>query len=70
MKVIVDSMYGAGSGYIKNILSGGKLAIEEINGERNPSFPGIRPEPIAENLDKLAATVKRRKANVGLGYGR
>ncbi len=66
LKVIVDSMYGAGSGYIKNILSDGKIRVEEINNRRNPAFPGIRPEPIAENLAKLAATVKRRKANVGL----
>ncbi len=38
----------------------------EINGERNPLFPGIRPEPIAANLAKLSATVKRQKADVGL----
>jgi phosphomannomutase len=66
LKVIVDSMFGAGSGYIKNLLAGGKIAIEEINGERNPLFPGISPEPITENLDKLASMVKRRKASVGL----
>ncbi len=66
LKIVVDSMFGAGSGYFKNILAGGEMAIEEINGERNPAFPGIRPEPIAENLAKLSVTVKRHKANVGL----
>lgn len=66
LRVIVDSMYGAGSGYLKRILSGSEIIIDEINNERNPAFPGIRPEPIEENLHKLSLTVKRRKANVGL----
>jgi phosphomannomutase len=66
IKIIVDSMYGAGSGYFKKMLSGGKIEIEEINGEYNPAFPGIRPEPIADNLAKLASTVKRRSGDVGL----
>ena len=66
LKVIVDSMYGAGSGYLKNLLSGGDIEVVEINGERNPIFPGIRPEPIGPNLAKLSATVRRRKADVGI----
>ncbi len=66
LKITVDSMYGAGSGYTRNILHGGKIVITEINGERNPSFPGIHPEPIAENLKKLSFAVQRRKANAGL----
>ncbi len=66
LRVIVDTMYGAGSGYFNKILSGGNIIINEINNERNPSFPDIHPEPIAENLKKLSATVKRRKANIGI----
>ncbi|HLB28368.1 MAG TPA: phosphoglucomutase/phosphomannomutase family protein [Dehalococcoidales bacterium] len=66
LKVIVDSMYGAGSGYLKRLLDGGNLEVLEINGERNPGFPGIRPEPITANLGKLSATVKKEKAAVGI----
>jgi len=67
LKVVVDSMYGAGAGYLKMILSGGTTEIIEINGERNPLFPGIiRPEPIAVNLAQLSATVREQGANVGL----
>jgi len=66
LKVVVDSMYGAGIGYFKALLGGGVLEIMEINGERNPLFPGIRPEPIAANLGKLSAVVKEGKADVGL----
>ena len=66
LNVLVDSMYGAGIGYFKAVLQGGDLKITEINGERNPSFPNIQPEPIARNLTKLSSLVVARKADVGL----
>jgi alpha-D-glucose phosphate-specific phosphoglucomutase len=66
-KVIVDPMFGAGAGYLKALLDGGTTELIEINGERNPLFPGIeRPEPIAANLGKLADVVERQGASVGL----
>ena len=67
LKVAVDSMYGAGAGYLKTILKGGAIELVEIHSERNPLFPGItQPEPIAVNLGQLSATVKEQGANVGL----
>jgi alpha-D-glucose phosphate-specific phosphoglucomutase len=66
LNVIVDSMYGAGIGYFTDLLRGGKIEIIAINGERNPSFPGIHPEPIAVNLQKLSDVVKQQKASVGI----
>jgi len=66
LKITVDSMYGAGSGYFKRLLGGGKTEVMEINGERNPIFPGIQPEPIAPHLSKLSNKVKETGANIGL----
>ena len=66
LKLIVDPMYGAGTGYFKMLLGDGAIELIEINNERNPLFPGIRPEPIAANLTKLSAAVKKRGADVGL----
>ncbi len=66
IKVIVDSMYGAGSGYFKTLLDGGTIGVTEINGERNPLFPGIRPEPIGPNLLKLSAAIREQGAGVGI----
>ncbi|HEX76508.1 MAG TPA: phosphoglucomutase/phosphomannomutase family protein [Dehalococcoidia bacterium] len=66
LKIIVDSMYGAGIGYFKTLLQGGEIEVIEINSERNPLFPGIQPEPIAKNLTKLSSLIKARKADVGL----
>ncbi len=65
--VVVDSMWGAGMGWLKGILGGGMISVAEIHGVRNPSFPHMhRPEPIAANLRGLSASVRGRKADVGL----
>jgi len=66
MKVAVDSMYGAGAGYFQRILQGSRTRVTEINGERNPIFPGIQPEPIGRHLSKLCETVKETGASIGL----
>ncbi|MEE8470918.1 MAG: phosphoglucomutase/phosphomannomutase family protein [Dehalococcoidia bacterium] len=66
LKIVVDSMYGSGAGYFKELLKGGSTRIVEINGERNPVFPDIRPEPIAQNLTKLSNKVRRLGADAGL----
>jgi alpha-D-glucose phosphate-specific phosphoglucomutase len=66
LKIVYDAMYGAGAGYFHRFLQGGNVNLLEINGERNPSFPGINPEPIARNLGKLCRLVVEQKANVGL----
>jgi alpha-D-glucose phosphate-specific phosphoglucomutase len=66
LKVVVDPMYGAGIGYFKTLLADAAMELIEINSQRNPLFPGIQPEPIAANLAQLSATIKRRKANVGM----
>jgi alpha-D-glucose phosphate-specific phosphoglucomutase len=66
LQIVVDSMYGAGSGYLRRCLKGGVLKLVEINSQRNPLFPGIRPEPIMPHLRKLARRVKGLGAAVGL----
>jgi phosphomannomutase len=67
LKIMVDAMFGAGGGYIPALLSGGKTTVEEMNGYRNPAFPGMeQPEPIAHNLTILAQRVREEGASVGL----
>lgn len=65
--VAVDSMHGAGSGYLNRILSGGKIFIEEINAESNPAFPNMKqPEPIEPNLSMLCEMVKEEGFHIGI----
>ncbi|MEA1959177.1 MAG: phosphoglucomutase/phosphomannomutase family protein [Chloroflexota bacterium] len=66
LKVVVDSMYGAGSGYFRRILAGGNTEIIEIHDERNPLFPGMQPEPIAHNLKELSEKVRECGGSAGL----
>lgn len=67
--IIVDSMFGAGAGYLPALLDGGATRVIPINAERNPAFPGIRaPEPIDGNLAKLKKVVKESGADVGIAF--
>jgi alpha-D-glucose phosphate-specific phosphoglucomutase len=66
LKIIVDSMYGTGNGYIEELLKGGKCKVETIHGEVNPSFCGINPEPILPNLNELAERTKKDKYDIGI----
>jgi phosphomannomutase len=66
LELVIDPMYGAGAGYLARLLGGGSTELTEIHGERNPLFPGIHPEPILPHLNQLVATVKNRRADVGL----
>jgi len=67
LKVVFDPMHGTGAGYLNALLDGGDIELTEINSERNPLFPGMhQPEPIAANLGRLSATIKERKADVGI----
>ena len=61
LRVAVDSMWGAGQGYLAELLGGGKTEVVELHAEHNPLFPGIgAPEPIGSNLGELAATMRAR----------
>jgi phosphomannomutase len=66
LKLVIDPMYGAGAGYLARALAGGNDKLVEIHGERNPIFPGLRPEPIMPHLNELSAAVKEQKADAGL----
>ncbi len=70
VKVAVDAMYGAGSGYLPELLADrGTLDLVQIHGERNPAFPGLeRPEPIAANLGQLVRLVQDSHADVGIAF--
>ncbi len=67
LEVVVDSMFGAGSGYVKHLMGRGTTRVSEIHNERNPLFPGLgQPEPIGRNLGKLSDHVRKTGADIGL----
>ena len=65
-KVLVDTMHGSGDSYIARVLKGTGIRLEFIHNTVNPSFAGIRPEPVEENLEELKLMVKKGKFDLGI----
>jgi phosphomannomutase len=59
-RFLIDTMYGAGKGYIAGIFERAGIPCVEFRSETNPAFPGINPEPI---LPHIAATQQAVVAN-------
>ena len=66
VKVLIDTMYGAGVGFVDKILGKCNVKVDYINNEINPSFGGIHPEPVEHCLEQLMAKVKKGKYDLGL----
>jgi alpha-D-glucose phosphate-specific phosphoglucomutase len=54
-RFLIDTMFGAGKGYVAGIFGRAGIPCVEFRSEINPTFPGINPEPI---LPHIAATQK------------
>jgi alpha-D-glucose phosphate-specific phosphoglucomutase len=65
-KVLVDVMYGSGNSFIAQVLKASSIKLEFIHNTINPSFGGIRPEPLEENLRELKLRVKKEKFDLGI----
>ena len=63
--VIFDAMQGAGNRIIERLLSSTKCEVRTIRAEQNPTFGGVKPEPIARNLKPLMGTVVELNADAG-----
>jgi phosphomannomutase len=64
--VLVEPLYGAGSGWIPRLLAGGRIRVTEIHGERNPYFGGVNPEPIRPHVDEALAKIAAGGFDIGL----
>jgi phosphomannomutase len=66
LDILVEPMYGCGTGWIPRLLGGGRIRISEIHRERNPYFGGINPEPIRPHIDEALATIAAGRYDLGL----
>jgi phosphomannomutase len=63
--VLIDPMWGNGSGWFTELLAGGKTKVIEIHNQRNPAFPEMsRPEPIPPNVNSGLSKTKEVQADV------
>jgi alpha-D-glucose phosphate-specific phosphoglucomutase len=65
-KVIQDVMHGSGRGVLMEVLKGSSLKITLMRDDINPSFGGVKPEPIAEYLPELIRRMRKEKFDLGL----
>ena len=65
-RVLVNAMFGSGNGYMKDILKGSSIKLEFMNNSLNPSFGGLRPEPVVENLQEMLKKMKKENYKIGL----
>jgi alpha-D-glucose phosphate-specific phosphoglucomutase len=65
-RFLIDTMYGAGKGYIAGIFERAGIPYVEFRSELNPAFPGINPEPILPHIAATQIAVVEHKCAAGL----
>ncbi len=65
-KVLVDAMHGSGNELIAEVLAGTGIKLEFLRSDINPSFDGLRPEPVLENLAPTIERMKKGSFDLGL----
>lgn len=65
-RVVVDTMHGAGYGYLSTLLQEAGLDVILVREEPRPDFNGTPPEPIARNLRPARSAVIAAAADVAL----
>jgi len=66
LKIIVDPLYGAGTGYVENVLENLGCRAESIHNYRDPLFGGSMPDPSEKNLSELKERVLASGADLGI----
>jgi phosphomannomutase len=62
LRIVIDPLFGSGRTYLAGLLSQLGVETAEVNGEEDPSFNGLHPEPIPPWIERGASKV------VELGY--
>jgi phosphomannomutase len=64
LRVAHDAMFGSGQGLVAALL--GEENVVRVHHDHNPGFHGVAPEPIAERLGELSATVLQENCAAGI----
>ena len=65
-RFLIDSMYGAGQGYVAGIFDEAGIPYVAVRNEVNPAFPGINPEPILPHIALSQREVVRQHCDAGM----
>lgn len=61
-----DALFGVGAGCFAEILAGTTCRVTTLNGNHDPNFGGINPEPIAQNYAKSGAYLRKHPHDICL----
>jgi alpha-D-glucose phosphate-specific phosphoglucomutase len=65
LRVVVDSLHGAGRGYVESVLKSAGAQVLALSENADPLFGGGAPEPDEGHLGKLVTAVRGYKAHLG-----
>ncbi len=54
-----DALYGVGAGCFEKLLAGTTCRVTTLNGNHDPNFGGINPEPVPQNYGKSSAYLRQ-----------
>jgi phosphomannomutase len=61
-----DALFGVGAGCFDTLLAGTTCKVTTLNGEHNPNFGGINPEPIPKNYARSSAFLRKHPHDICL----
>jgi phosphomannomutase len=61
-----DALFGVGAGCFNTLLTGTSCRVTTLNGEHDPLFGGINPEPIARNYGTSSAYLRQHPHDICL----
>jgi phosphomannomutase len=66
VKFAHEALFGVGAGCFDELLKGTTCKVTTLNGEHDPNFGGINPEPIPKNYGRSAAFLKKHPHDICL----
>ena len=61
-----DALFGVGAGCFEQLLAGTTCRVTTLNGNHDPLFGGINPEPVVQNYARSQAFLKRHPHDICL----
>ncbi len=61
-----EALFGVGAGCFEQLLAGTTCRVTTLNGDHDPLFGGINPEPIEKNYGRSAAFLKKHPHDICL----
>jgi phosphomannomutase len=66
LNILHEPMYGAGAGYVADLVGGGRTTVTQLHSERNPNFGGLHPEPIPPNVAEAEERIRGGGFDLGI----